>query len=804
MPARPHRKTVARAPWPAVAALGWVCQIGQILLLREFLMVFHGNELSIGIVLAAWMVWVGVGSQVAARVVPAVARPQRWLYGSTLLITILFPLTILATRLARGGFDVVPGAFLSITDMMVASFLIMAPVCLLLGGQFVILARLWREHEERTDTHTAGKAYMVEALGNIVGGLLFTFLLVHLLEPMQGAALLAVVLLGAVWAITQRGWRRGWPLWIGLIAVAALSPWLGRIDGWGYQQQWRHIAPEHTLVESRLSRYGRIAVAQREDQFSFFQSGHLMFSAAGPEADVESREELEAATLAHFALSQHPDPRAVLLIGGGMRGTLRELARHPVDRIDYVELDRVLVDLAREFVGPATLAALENPVVHLRHMDGRLFVKTREAQYDVVVVDVPDPSTAVLNRFYTQEFFQEAARSLRPGGVLVFSVMSTADLRGSAVANRNATLQHTLSSVFAEVLPVGDRTLYFVASDQPGQILTDPFALRARFMERGIQDTPFSPGQFQLLLEEGPLRRVNWILRHHGRHAQAHLEPPDTGPMFPPSVDDQIAVATDWPPVHERTFINTDFRPVGYFYTLAFWNVLTRTDLSAAFHWLGRMQPWWVWPPVGLAFGIALLLRLLAGKRSWGRRYGVQAAVFTTGLSTMALQIAILFAFQSVYGFVYAMIGLIVALFMAGLLCGAWSAQRWIKRKDNRRLLAAVQAGIALFAVAIVFALPGFAAWPSAVAIFTGFALTTFVAGLLNGVDFPLTVACHCAVTGRADTSTGVVYGGELLGACLGAVLASAVIAPVLGITACCWLAAIANATACGILLITR
>ena len=796
--------TNTRAPWPAVAALGWVCQIGQILLLREFLMVFHGNELSIGIVLAAWMAWVGAGSRWSAPLVQSTARPQRLLVWTTLLISALFPVTILAIRFARGTFDVLPGAFLSITDMMTASFLIMAPLCLLLGAQFVILARLWREHEQRTDTHTTGKAYLVEAMGNIVGGVLFTFLLVHTIEPIQGAALIGVALIGAVWAIFQRGWRRGLPLWIGLLALALLSPGLRQIDTWGYERQWRHVAPEHTLVDSRLSRYGRISVAQREDQFSFFQSGHLVFSVAGLEADEESREELEAATLAHFALSQHAAPRDVLLIGGGMRGTLRELVRHPVDRIDYVELDHVLVDLARQFVGRATLAALDDPRVNLKHMDGRLFVKTGEAQYDVVVVDVPDPSTAVLNRFYTQEFFQEAARRLRPDGILVLSVVSTADLRGSAVANRNATLHHTLSSVFTEVLPVGGRTLYFVASDQSGQILTDPFALRARFLERGIQGSVFSPGQFQLLLEEGPMRRVNWILRNHGRHAQAHLEPPATGPLFPPSVADQLAAEADLPPVHEPTFINRDFRPVGYFYTLAFWNVLTRADLSATFRWLGRIQPWWIWPPVAIAFGIALLLRLPTGKRAWGRRYGVQTAVFTTGLSTMALQIAILFAFQSIYGFVYEMIGLIVALFMAGLLCGAGAAQRWITHKDNLRLLAAVQAGIAVFAAAIAFALPWLAAWTSAVAIFIGFALITFVAGVLNGVDFPLTVACHLSVSGRADTSTGLVYGGELFGACLGAILASAIVAPILGIAACCWLAAVANATAFGILWVSR
>ena len=51
---------------PAVISLGIVCQLGQIVLLRELLMVFHGNELSIGIVFSAWMIWVGVGSRVGA------------------------------------------------------------------------------------------------------------------------------------------------------------------------------------------------------------------------------------------------------------------------------------------------------------------------------------------------------------------------------------------------------------------------------------------------------------------------------------------------------------------------------------------------------------------------------------------------------------------------------------------------------------------------------------------------------------------------------------------------------------------
>jgi len=78
-------------------------------------------------------------------------------------------------------------------------------------------------------------------------------------------------------------------------------------------------------------------------------------------------------------------------------------------------------------------------------------------------------------------------------------------------------------------------------------------------------------------------------------------------------------------------------------------------------------------------------------------------------------------------------------------------------------------------------------------ALFAGF---TFASGFLNGVDFPLAAACYVALDRRPERATAAVYGVELVGACSGAAVASAVIAPVLGIVACCVLAAVANATA--------
>ena len=90
----------------------------------------------------------------------------------------------------------------------------------------------------------------------------------------------------------------------------------------------------------------------------------------------------------------------------------------------------------------------------------------------------------------------------------------------------------------------------------------------------------------------------------------------------------------------------------------------------------------------------------------------------------------------------------------------------------------------------------GAAAAQSPPIVFLLFSMLTFVAGVINGVDFPLTAACYMALSKRAEKSAGTVYSVELFGACVGAALASAVVAPMLGIIACCLFAGIANGTA--------
>jgi len=143
-------------------------------------------------------------------------------------------------------------------------------------------------------------------------------------------------------------------------------------------------------------------------------------------------------------------------------------------------------------------------------------------------------------------------------------------------------------------------------------------------------------------------------------------------------------------------------------------------------------------------------------------------------------------------------------MFMGGLALGALFTHRYVADKANINTLAGVQLLIALLAGLIAIVLPGAAAVQSPAIVFMLFSTLTFVAGLINGVDFPLSAACCMALNRRAEKSAGTVYGVELFGACVGAALASAVVAPILGIIACCLLAGIANGTAFVVLLISR
>ena len=124
--------------------------------------------------------------------------------------------------------------------------------------------------------------------------------------------------------------------------------------------------------------------------------------------------------IVHVAMATNLNMKRVLVIGAGDGGTVRELTRYPsIEHIDMVEIDKMVVDVCKEFL-PQTACKLDDPRVHLYFEDGLRYIRSKENEYDLIIVDSTDPFGPGEGLF-TKEFYGNCFKALTEDGILVKS-----------------------------------------------------------------------------------------------------------------------------------------------------------------------------------------------------------------------------------------------------------------------------------------------------------------------------------------------------------------------------------------------
>ncbi len=269
-----------------------------------------------------------------------------------------------------------------------------------------------------------------------------------------------------------------------------------------------HITPE----ESLLRRVGRV-LAQGETPYQ----SYLLYESQGfgkvlmLDAEVQSTERDEYIyheALVHPAMLAHPEPREVLVVGGGEGATLREVLKHPsVARAVMVDIDRELVEVAREHMPEWHRGAFDDPRTELVFADARAWLEASDRRFDVIVLDLTDPvgreNPAKL--LYTREFYQLVAKRLAPGGVVVTQA-------GMLMLDRyqvHTVLHRTMREVFPFVRSYRDWIPSFflaygfiVAAEGFDPATYSPGVLQTRILERGLElrhlDADFIEAMFVL------------------------------------------------------------------------------------------------------------------------------------------------------------------------------------------------------------------------------------------------------------------------------------------------------------------
>jgi len=695
--------------------LGAAAVVAQLELLREYLSLTGGNEIAVGLTLCAWLAAGGLGSLAASRL------PRRSWFAAALSFAALAACYSLGLWLvwgARAALGAAPGEVVGWLRAFGFAFAAVGPAAFFGGATFALVAA----------AGTARAVYVAEAAGSCVAGFLFTTLLYRWFTPFTAGVLIffcAAVAAAAAAIKSARAARAYGGVLLGLMVVAAFAVAVSRgalLERWFFERSF----PGETVMAYRTSPYGAVVATARADQYSLYENGLLVASYP---------DRLAAEETVQPAMLLRPQARRVVLVGGGLNGALDEFKKFPsVREVTYVELDAALVATAAATFYPAVTTL---PGVKYVPADGRLWVRraaARRVRADVVVVAMPTPASAQVNRYFTVEFFEDVRRLLAPGGLLAFGAPGAANYYAPDLSEFLSSSRETAATVFPYVAYLPGERFTFFASDVP---IDASAAAYARALRRyDIRNLFLTETDFRYRLTPD---RVDAAARATGLAAAA----------------------------------NADLKPKALYYGLVLWAARVggagRSILTAA----RRLRLWYI-----IALAAALAAPWVIWRRRLGGRAALGLAVAAQGFVEISLEILIIFGFQVVYGAAYLELALIIGAFMAGLAAGGLLPRPGARGGDRQRLI-----DILGYTIIVAFALPPafylLSRWAAApvVIMHAVFGGAAFAAGLCGGAQFVV------ALRMWGERGAGVLYGTDMLGSALGAVATGVIFVPVLGLS---------------------
>ncbi|MGR3218252.1 MAG: spermine/spermidine synthase domain-containing protein [Candidatus Anammoxibacter sp.] len=569
----------------SVISLGITSAMTQFVMMREFLAVFSQNELILGLILGSWTVLTGFGA--------FLGRFFAWSSKSTKFFSLLF--LALATlpiiqfgliRSLRSFF--VSGVEIGPHEIFISCFLFMAPFCLFSGLLLNLLSEgfILLKGGEKT-----GRVYLWEALGDIIGGVLFSFIFVYFLSSFE--TLLFIFILNLLlMGISLKGIRR--IIVISILSVSIIVFFKFDIEKELLKMEFKG----QEILHHESNPYGKLTVTKKDDQINFFENGKLFSS---------DRETISKEEGIHYGMSQVSTPESVLLIGGAFEGVIGEILKYKsIKRVDYIEKNPWLMELFKGF-----FAVSDSEVLSLIIEDPAVFIRLKDNAYDAILVNLPPPTTASLNRFYTVEFFNDIKGALKKNGVFSFSLPGSSNYFGERLSFLTSSVYQTLKTVFPNIMIVPGGNNYFIASLQP--------------LNENIS---------QLIESKNIVTRYTNAKYLRGILTKDRIE----------------AVGKI---VKKEVSINHDFRPSAYFIYLRYW--------------FAKFDKGFLLPLLFVTFTILVSLMLFKGIGE----YALIGAIYTSGFSGMGLQVILLMAFQISHGYLYNYLSVMITAFFIGGFIGA-------------------------------------------------------------------------------------------------------------------------------------
>ncbi len=763
--------------------LGFLSQIIQNIQIREVLVVFYGNEVSFSLFFVSWLLWISVGglcyfgfdSLLKHRKLFQRCKP--YLYSCLVFSSIpALVLQLLATNFCREYLDIPTGEIIPIGQWWGTLLIITMPTSFIIGLCFPLgISMLKRSDAEVSNSNTISWMYIFDAFGSLFGGVILTNLVMNQIshsDIILGMVSILFIFMAFSLSLAKSKHLIAHCCSICLIfsafyIVVFIKSGQGLvITEWIENKRWQLVHPDITRLHSHQTPYSHLSIGRLDGQYSIVNNGSI---------SVNYPDRHDASQTAALIMGQWSLPKTaprILYFGGPMDNLVHALIKYPLKKFSGISVDPVAWrELQRIF--PREFAKFdENPRIHWESTDGRQYINRmilgvagQVEKYDIVIVNVGDPSTASVNRYFTKEAFQNISSVLSDNGFFTTDLTAASNYIGKEVKSYSGSIYWTLHEVFRSIIIMPGDVNRFFASNNIEVLTANVSLIQKRYSQIPLKFRDFPTEGFSSLLE---VDRVDFL--------RQQLE--DSKPI-----------------------VNTDFQPITYFFNMILWGRFTSSKLAEFLttikdlHWFFYLVPLVVFTILRVWYDIsnsALEAAKPVVKRQQNSAsfFAVAFAAGSLGFVSMVSQILLIYNYQNLLGYVYERIGLLNGVAMFGLGVGAFMSQRYLDHIKHRQydhqyvIIHRCLIGLLILISVCLFTLPDFVFALSGLDELTvNFALCGLIImmAFFTGFGFPFTMFLMMRTNSSFGFSAACYEIVDNLGGVAGALFAGAIWLPLLG-----------------------
>ena len=488
--------------------------------MREVLSTFSGNELTSGIILAAWLTGSALGNLLAQKLFTRLFDKKEKLFFFNLNF---FIINIVLLRYFPILFKFSFGELINIFYLILYAVVLVIPFSLLWGINFNYYYIQIKNVKNRES-----KIYYLESIGAAIGSVIAVFFGIQFNSIFF---IINILFFLFIISLVLNKQYRTLVFYFSILIVILFSIFHWKINY--FTDKWRFRTLE--VVDIKETPYGKLNVIKQDKHFSFYNNGVFLFSTSDnitPEIDVS------------LAIAESKSIENVLIINNGITGLIKNLIKYKqIKNITYIEYNKFLLN---QYINNVPADYLNDSRIHLVINDPRNILKRFKMKYNIIFLNNGDPHNLLINRFFSVEFFKELKSVLAPEGIVLLKLTSSENFINKYQSLYIGSILNTLKSQFSEVIAIPGDVCYLLASNKKGVLTYSQKTLSRRMEKFNIKSDFFK----------------NYFLKFNF---------------------DQFRINSFLNAVNMKAKKNYDLNPISFFYSLVLWTTRTSQYIKKFF-----------------------------------------------------------------------------------------------------------------------------------------------------------------------------------------------------------------------------